>query len=275
MTRKLKNTLNGSNRKVYITSAVGILAIAGLIYAGVALNEEPNLNIEVPPSPTSMLFPSQSVIGKEPTKAPTGGQSQRPTPTVKQTTPGGTTPKPTAAAPTKGAAATPVPTKGAEDSKETQQVSAEALAALSFSGEQVLNWPVLGEVILGYSMDHTVYHETLNLFKTSDGVLLAAEKGVNVVSAADGIVTDITEDTMHGVCVTMAIGSGYEVIYGQLEETELKIGDSLKEGDVVGTIAEPTRYYSVEGPHLYLKMQKDDEPVNPMLYLRVSEEAEE
>lgn len=274
MTRKLKNTWNGSNRKVYITSAVGILAIAGLIYAGVALNEEPNLNIEVPPSPTAVLFPSQTVIGKEPTKAPTAGQNQRPTPTAPQTTPG-TLPKPTSAVPTKGAAETPAPTKGAGDGKDTQQVSAEALAALSFSGEQVLNWPVLGEVILGYSMDHTVYHETLNLFKTNDGVLLAAEKGANVVSVADGIVTDITEDTMHGVCVTMAIGSGYEVIYGQLEETELKIGDSLKEGDIVGTIAEPTRYYSMEGSHLYLKMQKEDEPVNPMLYLRVNEEGEE
>ncbi len=50
------------------------------------------------------------------------------------------------------------------------------------------------------------------------------------------------------------------------------MGDSLKEGDLVGTVAEPTRYYSLEGPHLYLKMQKEKEPVNPMLYLRVNEE---
>lgn len=277
MTRKFKNTSNGSNRKVYITSAVGILAIAGLIYAGVALNEEPNLNIEVPPSPTAGLLPTQSLLGKEPTKTPAKGpNSQWTTPTApavtKGVTPGGNRPKPVSPAPTKGATATPEPTQGAGGDKDTQQVNADALAALSFSGEQELNWPVLGEVILGYSMDHTIYHETLNLFKTNDGVLLAAEKGTHVVSVADGIITEITEDTMHGVCVTMAIGSGYEVTYGQLSETELKVGDSLKEGDLVGTVAEPTRYYSLEGPHLYLKMQKEKEPVNPMLYLRVTEE---
>ncbi len=269
MTRKVKNTLNGPNRKVYITSAVGILAIAGLIYAGVALNEEPNLSIEIPPSPTSALFPSQSIIGMEITKAPTAApNTQRPKPTFSLTMPenNGGTPS------VQLTPAAPTPTQDAQQGGQTQQVTADPLAELSFSGEAVLNWPVLGEVVLDYSMDHTIYHETLNLFRTNDGVLLAAQEGDNVVCAAQGIVTEITEDTMRGVCVTTAIGSGYEITYGQLKESDLKVGDRLEEGDVVGAVAQPTRYYSLEGPHLYFKIEKDGEPVNPMLYLQTAQE---
>jgi len=68
----------------------------------------------------------------------------------------------------------------------------------------------------------------------------------------------------------MSIGNGFNLVYGQLdkESVSLKVGDSVKESDVIGTVADPTKYYVVEGCNLYFEVVQNDEAVNPMLYLR-------
>ena len=39
------------------------------------------------------------------------------------------------------------------------------------------------------------------------------------------------------------------------------------EGEVIGNVSEPTKYYSVEGPNLYFAVKKDGNPVDPFEYL--------
>ena len=46
---------------------------------------------------------------------------------------------------------------------------------------------------------------------------------------------------------------------------KLKITDV---GDGIGTVAAPTKYYSLEGTNVYFKLTKDGEPVNPMSKLQ-------
>ena len=41
----------------------------------------------------------------------------------------------------------------------------------------------------------------------------------------------------------------------------------VEKGEVIGYIAEPTKYYSTEGSNLYFAMTKEEDPVNPMNYL--------
>ena len=47
----------------------------------------------------------------------------------------------------------------------------------------------------------------------------------------------------------------------------VKIGDTVTAGQLLGTVAEPTAYYKEEGPGIYFAMTKDGIPVNPMDYL--------
>ena len=44
-------------------------------------------------------------------------------------------------------------------------------------------------------------------------------------------------------------------------------GDVVSAGDVLGKVAAPTKYYSVEGPNVYFKLEKDGVPVNPLSWL--------
>jgi murein DD-endopeptidase MepM/ murein hydrolase activator NlpD len=142
---------------------------------------------------------------------------------------------------------------------------------LSFKADDGLAWPVQGDVIMNYSMDHTVYFATLMQYKVNPAIIISAEVGSEVKAAADGVVTAIDEANAEtGYTITMSIGDNYSVVYGQLnaDTVALSVGDSIAKGDTIGTVAEPSKYYSVEGSNLYFQVMEADETVNPMLLLR-------
>ncbi len=165
-----------------------------------------------------------------------------------------------------GSAEKPEVVTAAEENETKEVISPETLY---FDTEKGLLWPVTGNVLMDYSVDKVIFFETLQQFKCNPAVIIGAEVGTEVLSAADGIITSITKEDETGTTVTISVGSGYSLVYGQLDkEVKYKVGDQVKEGDVIGTIADPTMYYSVEGSNLYFQVSKDEETVNPMLLLR-------
>jgi len=174
---------------------------------------------------------------------------------------------------------TPVVEEETEDAPATEtadvtQTNEEAasevmsLETLHFDADKGLLWPITGNVLLNYSVDRVIYHPTLEQFRVNPAVIIDASVGDNVLSAAEGIVTAVSNVDETGLTVTVAIGNGYSLVYGQLKDITVEEGDSVLEGDIIGTVNTPTKYYSVEGDNLYFKVLKDDETVNPMLLLR-------
>ncbi|MDF2544690.1 MAG: hypothetical protein K0S47_4408 [Herbinix sp.] len=139
---------------------------------------------------------------------------------------------------------------------------------LSFKADDELLWPVNGNVIMNYSMDHTIYYATLMQFRCNPAIIIDAEVGTEVKASADGVVSGIETDEETGLTVTMNIGDGYSLVYGQLKDVTLEVGDVVKEGSVIGAINEPTKYYIVEGSNLYFQVLNNDETVNPMQLLQ-------
>ena len=152
-----------------------------------------------------------------------------------------------------------------ENEPETKAAAATT-KTLHFAAEDGLNWPLQGNVVLNYSMDQTVYFATLDQYKYNPAVIIAGEVNDRVSAAAEGKVTDISNSAVTGCTVTMDLGDGYSAIYGQLKEVPYEVGDIVGKGKLVGYIAEPTKYYSVEGSNLYFALQKDGEPVDPVSF---------
>ena len=140
---------------------------------------------------------------------------------------------------------------------------------LVFSEEDVLSWPVDGNVLIPFNMEQTVYFATLDQYKYNPAVIIAGDVGEEVWAATDGKVTSIREDAQTGTTVTVDLGDGFEAIYGQLGELHVKEGDRVDEGVLIGYLGEPTKYYSVEGCNLYFQLLKDGEAVDPLHYLDV------
>lgn len=160
----------------------------------------------------------------------------------------------------------------AEQAKATYTEAQETKAATSnFTESSQLLWPVNGNVLMSYSMDKSVYFSTLDQYKYNPALVISGTLNDNVIAAAPGIVKSI--DTMRetGTTVTVDMGNGYECLYGQLQDVQVKTGDYVNAKDVIGYVAEPTKYYSVEGCNLYFEMRKDGQPVNPMDYMSEDE----
>ncbi|WP_300846598.1 M23 family metallopeptidase [uncultured Acetatifactor sp.] len=125
--------------------------------------------------------------------------------------------------------------------------------------------PISGDikVVIPYSMDHTVYFYTLDQYKYNPAVMLAAEQGAAVMACVGGQVVSVFRDEEIGQAVTVDLGGGYRVTYGQLDNIQVTEGSYVEAGQVIGFIAAPTIYYQIEGSHLYLALRLDGMPVKP------------
>lgn len=143
--------------------------------------------------------------------------------------------------------------------------------SLKFDADKGMMWPVgSGEkdIILKFSEDNTVYFKTLAQYKTNPAVIISAKTDEQVKAAASGVVKSIVTSDETGNTVTVDIGSGYEVVYGQLKDLNVKKGQKISKGDIVGHIAKPTKYYTVEGSNLYFEVKENGKSVDPLLLLK-------
>ncbi|MBQ6806545.1 MAG: M23 family metallopeptidase [Lachnospiraceae bacterium] len=152
----------------------------------------------------------------------------------------------------------------AEDEEDTEAIATSVQPVLDFTEDDTLVWPIVGDVLINYSMDKTVYFPTLQQYKYNPAIVISATQGETITAAADGKVISVAYDPQLGNTVVMDLGNQYEITYGQLENVVVSEGSYVATGDILGNVAAPTKYYSTEGANVYFKLTKDGEPVNPM-----------
>ena len=159
---------------------------------------------------------------------------------------------------------------GMTDQSEQNGTGTQATAGkshnINFTEDSYILWPVNGAVIMSYSMDKTVYFQTLDQYKYNPAVIIAGEVNDKVYAVAKGQIKSIKNDEVTGCTVTVDLGDGYEAVYGQLKELNFAEGDYVEAGHVLGYIGEPTKYFTVEGSNLYFELDKDGIPVDPIAY---------
>ncbi len=158
------------------------------------------------------------------------------------------------------------------EESDTEQTDAEEAAAeevangareLQFNETSNLIRPVSSEVLIPYSMDKSVYFATLDQYRYNPAIIFQAAEDTVVAACADCKVVDIYEDAQIGRAVKLDLGNGYEVIYGQLKEIWVVEEGYINAGEALGSVAAPTKYYSVEGSNLYFSVTKDGVAINP------------
>lgn len=135
--------------------------------------------------------------------------------------------------------------------------------ALHFAESDGLLRPAVGDIMMHYSMDSSVYFATLDQYKYNPAVLFYAEQGDEVKACAAGKVLEVFQNEEIGQAVTLELGDGYQATYGQLVNIKVEAGSVVESGQLIGYVDSPTKYYSVEGTNLYFRLDKDGSPVNP------------
>lgn len=171
------------------------------------------------------------------------------------------------------AARTPYTEKEKGALKETEEEKlAQAGAGMEAAVPLVLNfmdtsrtlWPVRGNILLDYSMDSTIYFPTLDQYQCNPGVVIQAEVSQPVVSPANARVISVSSNEELGSYVVLDLGNEYVATCGQLKEIQVVENEYLEAGQLLGYVAEPTKYYSVEGSNVYFELQHAGTSVDPL-----------
>ncbi len=127
-----------------------------------------------------------------------------------------------------------------------------------------MEWPVVGEVILPYSNLLAIYDPTLDQFRTNDIISIQSVVGQDVKASAEGQVIDVSSNEVNGNYVVIQHGNGWTTTYGQLESNlNVKVGDVVDAGFVLGKTAKPTKYSVALGDHVDFKITHNDQTLNP------------
>ena len=137
---------------------------------------------------------------------------------------------------------------------------------LNFSDTSKIAWPVMGNILLDYSMDTTIYFPTLAQYQCNPGVVIQAEVSQPVKTPANAkvVATGVNEEI--GNYVVLDFGNDYLATCGQLKEIQVIENEYLEAGRILGYVAEPTKYYSVEGSNVYFELQHNGEAIDPVGY---------
>lgn len=140
------------------------------------------------------------------------------------------------------------------------------------SGEMVFSLPVEnGTVATTFSF---WYNQTLNRYNLHQGIDFQAEAGTNVTAAYDGTVSSITDTLLEGGCVIIDHGNGLQTVYASIDAAQLKVGDSVSKGDVIGTVSAAADVMGNEyneGSHLHFEVRENGKAVDPASYLDLDE----
>ena len=134
---------------------------------------------------------------------------------------------------------------------------------LRYSESDRLLRPLAGNTLIPFSTEKSVYFSTLDQYKRNTAMIISAAEGTAVVACAEGKVVNIFQNEEIGHAVTMELGDGYQITYGQLRDIRVAIGSYVNPGDTIATVAAPTKYYVREGSNLYLKLTANGTPVDP------------
>ncbi|MES1241404.1 MAG: M23 family metallopeptidase [Acidobacteriota bacterium] len=96
------------------------------------------------------------------------------------------------------------------------------------------------------------------------GVDIAAAPGQPVRASADGIVMRAGNLGGLGNAIFVAHGFGITTRYGHLSKIEVRPGQRVKRGDVIGRVGNTGRS---TGYHLHYEVRQDGDPVNPLVYI--------
>ncbi len=118
----------------------------------------------------------------------------------------------------------------------------------------------------GYGMrDHPVLRQRRN----HKGVDLAAPTGTPIYATADGIVGRADWFSSYGLYVSIDHGADLETRYAHMSRLAVAAGDRVNKGDVIGYVGSTGRS---TGPHLHYEVRVDGLAVNPIPYMKESEE---
>lgn len=163
--------------------------------------------------------------------------------------------------------------KPKEDVKMPAEEQPKAPAVPEKSGDETFKFlgkkekftlPLEGNITKAHSGGELVKYESLNEWRTHDGIDIEAAVGAEVKAAAPGKVKAVFSDPLWGHTVEIEHEGGISTLYsGLADPAAVKVGDEVKAGDVIGTLGETNLAEAAENSHLHFAVKKNGKFIDP------------
>jgi len=107
-------------------------------------------------------------------------------------------------------------------------------------------------------------HPILKVYRRHTGIDFTAPLGTPVHATGDGVVKDLKENRSrlgYGTWILIDHGYTYESFYGHLSKIDVRIGQKVKRGEVIGEVGSTGLS---KAPHVHYEVRKNERPINPI-----------
>ena len=111
----------------------------------------------------------------------------------------------------------------------------------------------------GYGMRSDPFTKVRKMHRGMD---FSAPRGTPIFATGDGkVIRADSRSSGYGKHIRIDHGYGYKTLYGHLYKYNVKKGQQVKRGDVIGFVGSTGRS---QGPHLHYEVRKDGKHINPI-----------
>lgn len=131
--------------------------------------------------------------------------------------------------------------------------------------------PVLdASVYKGYSGTRLQWNATLKQYEAHKAIDFVASDSSSVLAVLDGTVSKVYSNYHDGTVVEVMHANNLKSVYASLDDTvNFKVGDSVKKGDILGTISSSAKSELDSGAHLHFELLENDKRIDPTAYLNL------
>jgi len=111
------------------------------------------------------------------------------------------------------------------------------------------------------SFSYSRYHPILHRYRPHHGTDFGARRGTPLLAVNSGTVSFSGWMGGYGKVVKIRHGSGYESLYAHQSRRNVRVGEKVRRGQVIGYVGSTGRS---TGPHLHFGLMKNGRWINPM-----------
>ncbi|MBO5941777.1 MAG: peptidoglycan DD-metalloendopeptidase family protein [Bacteroidales bacterium] len=156
----------------------------------------------------------------------------------------------------------PKTSSGGGSASQKDDPAAIALSAEFSANKGKLPWPVNGSVVAKFGKQYHPVFKNLEL-PANNGLDITAPKGSQIKAVFNGTVKQVFVMPGYNQCVLVQHGKNYFTFYCKLGSVNVKAGDKVTTGQVLGTMETQSG-----NNQIHFELWKDSKPQNPENWLR-------
>lgn len=118
-----------------------------------------------------------------------------------------------------------------------------------------------------YSAKELQYNDTLKQWEIHKAIDFIAGEELNVFALTDGTVSNVYNNYLEGTVVEISHSNGLVSVYKSLAKADVKVGDKVSAGQIIGQAGESMASELNMGAHLHFEVLLDGVKVDPNNYI--------